>query len=62
MKAAFSRLNNLKCVNHLFYNVFGKLANEVPEMLDMVDSCSKLAKKIKKSGQNSSLKSTLKDY
>lgn len=62
MKAAFSGLSSLNCVNHLLDNVIGKVVKEVPELDNMVDCCSKLVKYFKKSGQNNVLKGTLKSY
>lgn len=47
-------------VNHLVHNVIGKVVNEVPELLDLVNHRSKLAKYFKESGQNSTLTTILK--
>lgn len=62
MVAAFRMKNHIYCIDHLLHNTLQKSINDVPAVSELSNSCSKLVKYFKVTGQNANLDTTLKSF
>lgn len=62
MVAAFQTNNHMFCINHLMHNTLQKSMENIPDVANLIHSCTKLVKYFKVTGLNSNLNTTLKSF
>lgn len=62
MVAAFRQNNHVFCIDHLLHNTIQKSVQEVDDVAELSQLCTKLAKYFKVSGHNLNLTTTSKSF